>query len=234
MRLLFGVVGSEISSAFKVLSQLGLSVDVEIEVERVLARAKMGEYDLLILDSSERCAFALLEQVRANSALPVLLMTPQEAWRDRVRAFKLGADDCVSWPVQPDEFFARVDAIIRRSTATSPSPQPIRVGQLLLYPAAKRAYLGEQNLKLTPMECDVLEVLMRKCGQPVTRAQIAFRLYHAQPSPFDRWVDTHISRIRSKLGATGRLIISVRGTGYQLCYPDDSSDTLLHEKEASV
>lgn len=233
MRLLFGGVEPEISSALRALSQSGLAFDIEVGAERVLACASTGEHDLLLLDSSDQGAFALLERVRAYSAFPILLITPHDAWRDRVRALRLGADDCISWPIQHDEFFARVDAILRRSSARSSTPEPIRIGALMLCPATKRAYLDEQDLKLTPMECEVLEVLMRKSGQPVAREQIAIRLYHRQPSPFDRWVDTHISRIRTKLGRSQRLIISVRGTGYQLCVPGDSPDTLLHEKEAS-
>jgi DNA-binding response OmpR family regulator len=69
------------------------------------------------------------------------------------------------------------------------------------------------------MECEILERLMRSCGRVVSRDEISLQLYNREASAFDRAVDTHVTRIRRKLGEGRSMIISVRGTGYQLCPP---------------
>lgn len=79
------------------------------------------------------------------------------------------------------------------------------------------------------MESIVLETLMRECGKVVSRDQMIMKLYGRPASAFDRAVDTHVSRIRGKLGDIANLIVSVRGTGYQLCYPTNPAHDDLTE-----
>jgi DNA-binding response OmpR family regulator len=71
------------------------------------------------------------------------------------------------------------------------------------------------------MECEILEPLMRSCGRVVSRDQLSHHFYQRPASPTDRSMDTHVSKIRRKLGEGRAMILGVRGTGYQLCYPSD-------------
>jgi two-component system, OmpR family, response regulator CpxR len=235
MKLLFaGERGENADLLDDTLSRSGMTCDFEPDVTCVLPRVRTGKFDLLILDSCQDAGFAVLREIRADCGFPVLLITPQEASFDRVRGFRDGADDCISRPFQPEELVVRVEAILRRTPPREVAPPPIRIGDLLLYRDSKRAYLGDAELKLTPMECDILEALMHECGRTVTRDQIVLRLYQREASPFERSVDTHISRIRRKLGQSRWAIISIRGSGYQLCKPSDPSDTFLHQNEAPI
>ena len=87
----------------------------------------------------------------------------------------------------------------------------------MLLPGTRNAFYRGRQLDLTAMECEVLEQLLRSSGQVVSRDQLSLHLYNRPVSAFDRSIDTHISRIRRKMGAGRDLILSVRGTGYQLC-----------------
>ena len=85
-----------------------------------------------------------------------------------------------------------------------------------LLPASRDAYFREERLDLTVMELEILEYLMRSFGNAVSRDQLSLYLYNRLPEPFDRRIDTHVSRIRRKLGDGRSMILSVRGSGYQI------------------
>jgi DNA-binding response OmpR family regulator len=163
-----------------------------------------------------------LRRIRCFSAVPILLITSGQDWQDRVLGLTLGADDCLSRPFRDEELLARIAAMLRRAPA-APIPPPIQVGGFELHPGSRQAYFRERFLDLTPTECQILELLLRQCGRTVSRDQITLHLYRRAISPLDRSIDTHVSRIRKKLGEAGRYIKSVRGTGYQLCAQADTN-----------
>jgi DNA-binding response OmpR family regulator len=98
----------------------------------------------------------------------------------------------------------------------------LEIGELRLLPGARDAYFRGEKMGLTAMECEVLEQLMRSCGHVVSRDQLILHLYSRAATAFDRSMDTHVSRIRRKMGDGRDMILSVRGTGYQLCFPPNS------------
>jgi two-component system response regulator CpxR len=203
----------------------GFSVDVEADGSRAVARIQAQAYDLLILDVTlpGSNGFEILRQIRQSSRLPVLMLTGKTGRLDRVMGFDLGADDYVSKPFYPDELLAHVRAILRRASPLAAAPDALQVGDLTLSPGNRNAFYHGQELGLTAMECDILEQLMRSCGRVVSRDQLSLHLYNRESSPFDRSIDTHVSRIRRKMGEAGELIVSVRGIGYQLRYQRESA-----------
>lgn len=205
-----------------VLRQEGFAVIFERDGLVGLNRALDEPFDLLALDVMlpGLDGFSVLLQLRKESSVPVCMLTAKGNIEDRVRGFELGADDCLAKPFDPRELLARLRALLRRS---SPTPlqagEPLSVGELSLFPAARDAYLGDEHLNLTAMEFKILEQLMRAAGRCVSRDQLTLLLYNRPASPFDRSVDTHVSRIRRKMEEQAGLIRSVRGTGYRLQVP---------------
>lgn len=217
-------LGSMLRDLFQ---ESGFLVELETDGERAIARAKSEPYDLLILEVMlpGSNGFEVLRQIRHRSQVPVLILSSKTDCRDRVLAFNLGADDFVPKPFYPEELLARVLAILRRAAPSSArTTETLNVGELTLWPGKRSAHFRGRQLELTAMEYDILECLVRSSGRVVSRDDLSLYLYKRPASPFDRAVDTHVSRIRRKIGKERGLILSVRGTGYQLCCQPDLAD----------
>jgi DNA-binding response OmpR family regulator len=205
--------------------QHGFSVECEKDGNRGLALATTESFDLLILDVMlpGLDGFKALRALREESQLPVLMLTARGERSERVQGLEMGADDYLPKPFDPDELLARVRAILRRvATPAGNTPEVLEIGELRLLPGARDAYFRGEKMGLTAMECEVLEQLMRSCGHVVSRDQLILHLYSRAATAFDRSMDTHVSRIRRKMGDGRDMILSVRGTGYQLCFPPNS------------
>jgi two-component system, OmpR family, response regulator len=206
----------------ELLEESGYCVECESHGEHGLRRTLTESFDLLILDVTlpGSDGFEVLRRVREHSQIPVLMLSAKANRWDRVTGLREGADDYLTKPFYPEELLARVQAILRRGkgaakTAVAP-PQPIQIGELRLQPASRDVYFRQRRLDLTAMEVEILECLMRSFGSAVSRDRLSLLLYNRLPAPFDRTIDTHVSRIRRKLGEARRMILSVRGTGYQI------------------
>ena len=223
MRLLVVDDDSELCSMLReFFRQQGFEVEFEREGGQGLARALADSFDLLILDVMlpGLNGFEALRRLRERSQLPVLMLTARGERGERVHGLDLGADDYLPKPFDPEELLARVRAILRRVVVAGINgPEALEIGELRLFPGARDAYFRSERLGLTAMECEVLEQLMRSRGRVVSRDQLSLHLYDRLATAFDRAVDTHVSRIRRKMGDGRGMILSVRGTGYQLCYP---------------
>lgn len=201
----------------ELFQESGYAVESEADGERGLRRAQIESYDLLILDGVE-----LLRRVREHSHIPVLMLSAKADRDDRVSGLRAGADDCLPKPFYPDELLARVQAILRRSGGALNAGDPatlldeIQIGELRLLPTSREVYFRGKLVDLTAMEVEILECLMRSFGKAVSRDRLCLRLYNRLSAPFDRTIDTHVSRIRRKLGEGREMILSVRGTGYQI------------------
>jgi DNA-binding response OmpR family regulator len=200
----------------------GFSVEFESACERGLARAGQGDYDLMILNSRMPGLDGMeaLRRIRRSNRIPIIMLTPEAGRLERIRILDCGADGCLPKPLDPNELLAHARAVLRRSLGRRPGPgQALEAGRLTLFPASRDAFYRGRPLNLTAMECDILEQLLRSAGQVVSRDRLSARLYEREASPYGRSIDTHVSRIRRKLGAGRSLILSVRGTGYQLSIP---------------
>lgn len=210
-----------------IYSEAEYSVDFESDGERGVARAEQGNYQLLILGLAIRAfdGFAVLRKIRRNSSLPILVLSGRADKADRVASLNLGADDFLTKPFDPDELLARSRALLRRSQMDRADSESLRIGDLHLLPEEQDAYFQGKPLGLTAMECDILKQLMRSCGRVVSRDCLSMHLYDRLPTPYDRTLDQHVSRLRRKLGTERNLILSVRGVGYQLRPPEQTEES---------
>lgn len=202
------------------LSAQGYAVESVHDGPSALARVYQQPYDIVILDVMlpRLDGFEVLRQLRRRSDVPVILLTARASEGDRLRGFNVGADDYLVKPFAAAELLARIRAVLRRAQGARPSDRSaLRVGPLHLDPASRRAWSGDQELDLTSMEFDLLELFMSAAGRVVSRDEIAAVLHQREASPFERAVDVHVSHLRKKLAPVADgLLRTVRGIGYLL------------------
>jgi two-component system OmpR family response regulator len=199
----------------------GHAVDSMNDGPSGVAAALSGRYDIAILDVMMPGMNGLdaLRAIRSGSRLPVLMLTARGDDTDRIIGLELGADDYLPKPCNPRELAARIRAILRRSQSPAPIDAVLSVGHLTIWPGQRRARLNDIALDLTSTEFNLLEVLARHAGQPVSRADLSELALGRPLARFDRNVDVHLSSLRQKLGKLedGRsCILTVFRQGYQL------------------
>ena len=183
-----------------------------------LAAALRGVYDLVILDVMLPGidGITVLEQLRRRKGLPVIMLTARVQQHDRILGLNSGADDYLPKPFDPDELMARIRAVLRRSAAASskPSDTAVTFGTLRVNVATREVWSAGEPVELTAMEFDLLELLMRSAGRVVSRDEITAVLFEREATPYDRFLDVHISHLRKKLEGGRSLIRTIRGVGY--------------------
>ncbi len=163
--------------------------------------------------------WALCQELRRASDVPILILTAREEEMDRVMGFRLGADDYVTKPFSPRELMARVKAILRRVQPPPPRRRAIlRCRDLVLDPDRHEVRRGDRPVALTPSEFRLLHVLMRSPGRVFSRDELIAALYPRGESVVERVVDVHIGKLRQKIEsdpARPRRVQTVRGIGYR-------------------
>jgi two-component system OmpR family response regulator len=189
-----------------------------------VAAALSGGHDLVVLDvmMPRMSGIEALRRIRMASSIPVFMLTAKGDDVDRIVGLELGADDYVPKPCTPRELVARIRAILRRTASVEgfeDAPGVIDSGLLKVFPRQRRAEWGGRLLDLTSTEFNLLEVLARSAGRPVSKDALSKQALGRPLARFDRSIDVHVSSIRRKLGATpeGRSWIqTVVRQGYQL------------------
>ncbi len=200
----------------------GHTVTVAGTADEGLQAAVSDRFDAIVLDVMlpDRSGFDVLRGIRAESVVPVIMLTARGEDTDRIVGLELGADDYLPKPFNPRELAARLRAILRRRHVDAPAADGTLVaGDIRLERTARHATRGGEALVLTAAEFAVLERLLLEPGEVVNKERLAEHALGRRLSPFDRSIDTHISRLRGKLGplAGGEpRIQSVRGRGYVL------------------
>jgi DNA-binding response OmpR family regulator len=198
-------------------AEAGHKLDTAYSGREGLANALRAGYDLMILDVMLPGidGFAVLEQVRRKKALPVIMLTARVQQQDRILGLNSGADDYLPKPFDPDELLARIYAVLRRTEAASrPAGSPVTIGDLRVNVATREVWSAGTAVELTAMEFDLLELLMRSAGHVVSREEITAVLFEREATPYDRFLDVHISHLRKKLAGGRSLIRTIRGVGY--------------------
>ena len=184
----------------------------------------LAGYDMVVLDLMlpNRSGFEVLKAFRRSGGTPVILLTARDNETDRVVGLELGADDYIPKPFNPRELVARVRAVLRRAGSSATIlPTEIRLGDLVVNPAARLATIGGNALDLTTAEFNLLERLLQRAGTAVSRDELARAALGRQYGEgIDRNVDTLVSKLRRKLGGDDR-IKTVRNTGYLYAVPSD-------------
>ncbi len=206
------------------LENEGFAVTTVYDGESAIGETLSGRYALAVLDvmMPGMSGVDVLKQIRAKSTMPVVMLTAKGDDMDRILGLEIGADDYVPKPCTPRELTARIRAILRRIDASAvddTSSAPLVVGQLTVKPGQRRAEWAGQLLNLTSIEFNILELLARNAGRPVSKKDLSELGLGRPLVRFDRSIDVHMSNIRQKLGALadGRSCIeTVYRLGYQL------------------
>lgn len=202
------------------LAESGHVADHIADSRTGLAMAGEGIYDVVIVD---RCmpgldGVALVSALRRRDpGMPVLMISAMGSMQQRVEGLKAGADDYLAKPYAFAEILARIEALARRNDASRHQPV-LRVADLVLDVAARNARRGQRDLHLQGRELALLEQLMRRPGQVVTRAMLLESVWNYDFDPRGNIVDMHIHRLRGKVDGAGEpaLIHTVAGAGYAL------------------
>jgi DNA-binding response OmpR family regulator len=172
--------------------------------------------DLMLPDTPGE---AVLRQIRAHGFIgPVLILSARQGEVDKVRGFRLGADDYVTKPFGLMELLARIDALLRRTLAPN-NRSVITFGQLTLDVASMRAFHAGMEIFLRPKERDLLFALIERAGQAISREELLRDVWGYSPGVDSRTVDWHVAELRRKLmddPLRPSLIRTVRKVGYQL------------------
>ena len=187
------------------------------------------EPDLVVLDvmMPELDGFAVVERIRAQSEVPIILLTALGDVADRITGLQLGADDYMVKPFSPKELEARIRCVLRRAgggqgpgnSGSGRAAHVVVVGDLSVDFNRRQAFRNDERIRLTGMEFNLLELLISRSGEPISRLDMLEKVWGYKPerSSDSRVVDVHISRLRAKLEhdpENPELILTARGMGY--------------------
>ncbi len=202
------------------LTQAGLATSVAFTGAQALQLARLRVPDLVLLDlmlpdiSGKEVCRRLRAEPKTRQ-VPVAMLTARGEETERIECFEVGADDYVTKPFSPRELVLRLQAILRRSGAKEDSEQ-LKVAMLRLDLAAHRAFVAEARIELTSLEFKLLQSLMLHCGRVRSREQLLADAWGITTMLETRTVDTHVMRLRDKLGVARDMVETVRGVGYRL------------------
>jgi two-component system OmpR family response regulator len=204
------------------LTERGLSVVHVMDGDAALKELRLRHFDVVVLDVMlpGRDGFSICKSVRAQSDVPILLVTARGEETDRVLGLELGADDYVVKPFSPRELLARLQAFVRRHRGDlAPKTTELRVGPLSVSTSTFSATLDGEPVSLSATEFQLLVNFMQRPGRVLSRDQLLELMKGGTDEAFDRAIDVQVSRLRQKLGDEKRghtLIKTIRGVGYML------------------
>jgi DNA-binding response OmpR family regulator len=188
---------------------------------RALVAARDERPDLIVLDlmlpevdGLEVCK--ILRRDATTSAIPILMLTARAAEMDRVLGLELGADDYVTKPFSPRELVIRIKKLLARSQASDDANAHLKVGDIDIDVPRHVVQVGGAEVVLTATEFKLLEILSRRRGRVQTRDRLLQDVWGYENPIDSRTVDTHMRRLREKLGSAARHLETVRGVGYRV------------------
>ncbi|MDX1555665.1 MAG: response regulator transcription factor [Xanthomonadales bacterium] len=184
-----------------------------------LDEARKPGVDLIVLDvmMPEMNGMQVLEELRKESRIPVIMLTARGDDLDRIQGLELGADDYMPKPCNPRELLARIRAVLRRSSAMS-GKNEISVDDLEMNIGARQLKRNGEEVELTSTEFSILQALLQHQGEVVSKRDLYISALNREPVQHDRSIDMHVSNLRRKLGPMPGgepRIETIRGIGYQ-------------------
>lgn len=195
--------------------------------EQALAQLRRRVPDLVLLDLMlpDMSGTEVCRRIKSDPRtkhVPVMMLTAKGEEVDRVVGFEIGADDYVTKPFSVRELVLRVRAVLRRSGSGRAAERPPEaVGPIRIDVDSHRAFADGAEIQLTPLEFKLLATLMARLGRVQSREQLLEDVWGMSSELETRTVDTHVKRLREKLGSGRDLLETVRGIGYRLVDPSD-------------
>ena len=172
--------------------------------------------DLMLPDGSGLDLFRELKQDKSKSSMPVIILTAKDDEVDKVVGFELGADDYVTKPFSVRELILRVKAVLKRGVSKSDNVEVQRqFGQLKIDVDSHEVFVNDEPISLTALEFKLLRQLVDRRGRVQSRDQLLSDVWGYSSDVTTRTVDTHIKRLREKLGDMGKYVQTIRGVGYK-------------------
>ena len=220
-----------IDDAPDILEVLGLSLrmrwpDVEaLKAEdgpTALALFERESPDLLIVDLGlpGMDGYEVIRRVRLYSDVPIIILSVRDEEQDIVKGLELGADDYITKPFGHLQLLARIQAVLRRATATpSANEEVIEIGKLRIDPNTREVFVTDKSISLTPTEYSILYHLARNVGRVLTHQVLLSKVWGSEAVDDRHLLTVHMNHLRQKLGDTGQepgIILTERGIGYRL------------------
>jgi DNA-binding response OmpR family regulator len=208
------------------LEHAGFAVVVAHDGRAALAAARREKPDLVVLDLGlpELDGLDVARTLRAESNVPIVMLTGRSEESDKLVGLEIGADDYVTKPFSPKELVARVRAVLRRTERPRSDAEIVRVGEVTLDIPRMRTTVAQRAVDLTPTEFQLVATMAREPGRVFTRGQLLDAVHGVAFESYERAIDAHVKNIRHKLEpdpATPRYVLTVYGVGYRFAELDE-------------
>lgn len=200
------------------LENEGFEVILAGDGREALAKTREEHPDLIVLDLMlpEVDGFEVCREIRKSSKVPIIMLTARGEEVDRVVGLEMGADDYVPKPFSPRELVARVKAVLRRAAPAQQQAEVMEFPGIRIDTASRKVFVDTREVSLAPKEYELLLFLANQPGRVFSREQILDNVWGFDYFGDGRTVDTHIKRLREKMGNLGhRYIKTVWGVGYK-------------------
>jgi len=202
------------------LANAGYAVSLAATGAEALDELRRARPDLVVLDLMlpDYSGTEVCRKIRSDpefADIPVVMLTALSEEVDRVVGFELGADDYVTKPFSPRELVLRVKAILKRSEKGQREPELLEHGAIRIDFGRRRCEIAAAEVQLTAKEFELLATLMQRPGHVLTREKLLDTVWGSDVSVTLRTIDTHVRRLREKLGEAGSVVETVRGVGYR-------------------
>ncbi|TMA28714.1 MAG: response regulator transcription factor [Deltaproteobacteria bacterium] len=194
----------------------------EEALQKLRDRPDLILLDLMLPDVQGTEICRAVKSATETRHIPVIMVTARGEELDRVVGFELGADDFVTKPFSMRELILRVRAVLRRGPPGEQEVIREKVGPIRVDLSAHRAYVDGEEVQLTALEFRLLTTFLSRIGRLQTRAALLRDVWGMSSEMQTRTVDTHVKRLREKLGKARELIETVRGAGYRMVDPEES------------
>ncbi len=209
------------------LTPLGFEVEAAATAAAGRGRLAASAFDAVLLDVMlpDADGFEVCRLIRAESPVPILMLTARGQDEDRIVGLELGADDYLAKPFNPRELLARLRAILRRRRPEAGSRAPLRFGRLEIDRDARVVRVDGEERPITSYQFDLLLTLAEAAGRVLSREALMERVRGDALEAFDRSIDVHMSRLRAAIEddpKRPRRILTVRGAGYVFAKKQDA------------